>query len=180
MSLTNKLTALLLALLLSTQLHADNLNRQADRNTAISLTIPLIAFSSSLMLRDNLGLRDHTLTLSSSLFVSHALRTLAHTQYDEEEQETKHFPSHIVTATFTSASFIHRRYGALYALPLYLGAGYLANERVSISANEPEDVWVGALVGSLSGYFLTSRYKGFRLQPFAGRDSQGLSLSKRW
>ncbi|WP_210414126.1 phosphatase PAP2 family protein [Luteithermobacter gelatinilyticus] len=90
------------------------------------------------------------------------------------------FPSGHTSTAFMGAAFIHKRYGWDYALPAYLGAGFVGYSRIHADKHDMADVLVGAAIGMLSSFAFTTTYKGITLTPQAGGDFMGLRLSTSW
>jgi len=90
------------------------------------------------------------------------------------------FPSNHTTKAFAGAGFIHKRYGLKYAIPAYVGAGYVAYSRVEGDKHYWEDVVVGAAVGIVSSFYFTKPYKGITITPVAGSGYIGVNLSSNW
>ena len=90
------------------------------------------------------------------------------------------FPSGHTSATFQSASFIHKRYGFKYALPAYLGASYVGYSRVHTNAHYKSDVLAGAVIGTLSSFYFTTNYKNFEIKPIALNSGYGIGIQTTW
>ena len=68
------------------------------------------------------------------------------------------FPSGHVSSAFTGAAYIQFRYGALYSIPFYAAATYVAYSRVNVRAHYVHDVLAGAALGVVGTYLSTTRY----------------------
>jgi membrane-associated phospholipid phosphatase len=74
------------------------------------------------------------------------------------------FPSGHTSTTFQSASFIQRRYGWKYGLPMYLLAGFTGYTRINAQRHDGWDVLAGAVVGVGSTYLFTTPYQKEHLE----------------
>lgn len=86
------------------------------------------------------------------------------------------FPSGHAADTFAAATFVQRRYGWRWAIPAYIGAGYVAYTRVEGDKHETEDVLAGALIGIGSAYYFSERYPGIAVTPVLDQD-RGVGVS---
>lgn len=68
------------------------------------------------------------------------------------------FPSGHTSSAFTGASYIQFRYGALYSIPFYAAATYVAYSRVHVQAHYVHDVLAGAALGIVGTYLSTTKY----------------------
>ncbi|MGD8688949.1 MAG: phosphatase PAP2 family protein, partial [Gammaproteobacteria bacterium] len=87
------------------------------------------------------------------------------------------FPSGHASTAFMGAGFIHARYGWRWALPAYVGAGYVAYSRVYADKHYTRDVVAGAAVGILASFYFTSPYKDVSVVPIAGDGIIGIRIS---
>lgn len=90
------------------------------------------------------------------------------------------FPSGHTSAAFMGASFIQERYNWKYALPAYIGAGFVGYSRVHADEHFVEDVLAGAAIGILSSVYFTEPYKGFTMTPTVGSQMYGITFSRTW
>ncbi len=75
------------------------------------------------------------------------------------------FPSGHASISFTSAAFIHNRYGWKYAIPAYVASSYVSYSRVYANKHFVEDVVAGAAIGLISGFYFTDEYKNVEILP---------------
>lgn len=68
------------------------------------------------------------------------------------------FPSGHTSITFSSATFMHTRYGWKYGIPFYVLAGYVSWYRVYADRHDYWDVLGGAALGVGCAYFFTKPY----------------------
>ena len=84
------------------------------------------------------------------------------------------FPSGHAAVTFSSASYLSRRYGWQYGLPAYTLATWTAYTRVDGDFHEVEDVLAGAVIGFAFSYFLVEPNESFFIAPVITKDQIGL------
>ena len=92
----------------------------------------------------------------------------------------KSFPSGHTSAAFNGAAFVHKRYGKIFALPLYFGAIYTAYSRVYANKHYVEDVIAGASLGIFCGFYYNNKYNNaITLIPYIHYKSFGFSIIKK-
>lgn len=89
------------------------------------------------------------------------------------------FPSGHTSASFSSAAYIHQRYGYQKARLAYLAASYVGWSRIQANKHHTTDVLAGAVVGTLSSYFLTNN-KDINLGAYKDGDSSGINIQFNW
>ncbi|MDH3327075.1 MAG: phosphatase PAP2 family protein [Gammaproteobacteria bacterium] len=89
------------------------------------------------------------------------------------------FPSGHTSASFSSASYIHQRYGIKKGRIAYFAAAFVGWTRVQANKHYVSDVLAGAAVGSLTSYMLTSN-KDMNLSGYKDKDSTGINIQYRW
>jgi membrane-associated phospholipid phosphatase len=87
------------------------------------------------------------------------------------------FPSGHASASFTSAAFIHDRYGWEYAIPAYIASSYVSYSRVYADKHFVKDVLAGAVVGLLSGFYFTDKYENVKIIPTIKDKQVGIYFS---
>ena len=70
-----------------------------------------------------------------------------------------HFPLGILLPAFHSASFVHKRYGFKYSIPVYALAGFTAFSRIDANKHDGFDILAGAIIGIGSTYLFTTEYQ---------------------
>lgn len=141
--------------------------------------IPAIALGIAGVRRDLSGVGY----LAASGFVTEALVWTLKLTVDEERPTGggRGFPSgHSATAAF-GAGFVHRRYGLLPALPLYVGTGFVAWSRVESRAHRTLDVVAGIAIGIGASMVITKPGENeFVVVPLALDDGLGALLMLRF
>lgn len=91
------------------------------------------------------------------------------------------FPSNHAGVAFTSALFLHRRYGWKWGVPAYAVAAYVGWGRVYAKRHDVWDVLAGAAIGAGSALLFTTPYArkhNLSIAPFTTVDGgAGLHLS---
>ena len=171
----------ILLLLLSCTVSAkDSIEKLGD---ALYIASPLIAYGSTFYKNDPHGRTQFYKSILTNTAITFALKYSVKKQRPNGKNNHS-FPSGHTSTSFQSAAFLHRRYGLRTALPLYLGASYVAYSRVDSRNHDTSDVLAGALIGGLSSYYFTSPYKPakqfVRLTPIVSTDKIAVQLTLHW
>jgi membrane-associated phospholipid phosphatase len=172
-----------LIILLSISVTATAKDKSEILGDAIYILSPAIAYGSTFYKDDPEGRMQFYKSILTNTAVTFGLKYSIKKQRPNGENN-RSFPSGHTSTSFQSAAFLHRRYGLKAAIPLYLGASYVAYNRVDSKNHYTEDVLAGALIGGLSSYYFTSAYKPqkqlARLTPILSTDTIGLQLTAHW
>ena len=125
----------------------------------VQVLIPATALVTTLVLRDGQGTRQFLLGFGTNLVATHGLKALTGRERPDASNH-RSFPSGHTSAAFQGASFIHLRYGAIYAVPAYAGAAFVGFSRVYADKHYVSDVVFGAGLGIVSSWVFTDRYPG--------------------
>ena len=172
-----KVFMLIGSLLYTTTLYAkSNTQKIGD---VLAMSIPLSAYGTTLYLDDREGqmefYKSYGVTMASTLALKYTVRE------KRPDTDTKDsFPSGHTSSAFSGATFIHKRYGAKYAIVPYLGAIYTGYSRVHSNRHHRHDVVAGALIGMASSWYFTSPYKNLDIQPVVGADYKGVAVAYKW
>lgn len=99
------------------------------------------------------------------------------------------FPSGHVSAAFSGAAFINRRYGFIPSIPLYALSAFVGYSRLHTSSDKPQpahhvqDVLVGAALGVAIPWLITRPYLSsdkVNIEPQISRNYTGMKLSASW
>jgi membrane-associated phospholipid phosphatase len=146
---------------------------------ALMFLIPSLAYGSTFAFDDEIGRAQFYKSFLSNGVVTTAFKYgIDANRPDGSDNDS--FPSAHTSLTFNSATFIHKRYGLKYALPIYAGASFVAWSRVDAKKHYTRDVVAGALFGSLSSYYFTSPFKDLSFVPLVSTSNVGLQVSYRW
>ena len=111
-----------------------------------------------------------------STAVTYALKTII--DKDRPNGESKSFPSGHTAMAFSSAAFVHKRYGLKSGLPMYGLATYVGWTRVQSDNHDISDVATGAAIGILgSFYFTTPKGTEVVFQPTLTEEKIGFTCS---
>jgi len=145
---------------------------------ALLILIPSLSYGTTLYLDDKEGENQFYKSFATNAGITYAVKYAVNRKRPNGKDYS--FPSGHTSATFQSASFIHKRYGFKYAIPSYLGATFVGYSRVDAKAHYTSDVVAGAVLGTLSGFFFTSNYKGFQVHPISMNSGYGIGIKKSW
>lgn len=97
-------------------------------------------------------------------------------------QDDRAFPSGHAARAFSAATFVHRRYGAENAWPLYLAATWVGYTRVDADQHRWRDVAGGAAVSAAMTWWLVEPKGDGRVAvfPAVGPGGASVTLQARW
>jgi len=146
----------------------------------LQILVPVSALTATLALRDWEGTKQVTYVALASLGTTYVVKyTVARTRPDESEATS--FPSGHTTAAFIGPTFVHRRYGWKYSVPLYLLAGFVGFSRVYADRHWSGDVMAGATVSMVSSWLLTTPYRNnVDVSAVSMEGTPGMALTVRW
>ena len=121
-------------------------------------TIPAATFGTTLIRKDKKGSWQFTKAFLTNVAVTYALKEALNKPRPNNDGDNA-FPSGHTSVTFQGASFIHRRYGFKYSIPVYLAAGFTAFSRINAQRHDGWDILAGAVVGIGSTYLFTTPYQ---------------------
>ncbi len=175
-------SASVLALLLLLSVTVARADDWAERVGDVGVVvIPAVGYLATFAKDDAGGRAPFYESFTSTLVLTCALK-IAVDKPRPENSGGFAFPSAHAALAFQGAAFIQRRYGWRCGMPAYLGAAYVAWSRLE---GEPPrhdgyDVSAGAVIGVLSSYCFTSRFKGVSVVPAVGRGKYLLAVSRQW
>jgi len=156
---------------------ADNTEKNGDN---IQLLILALGLGGTLFYEDDYqGSIQFIQSFASSQIITEGLKLVV-----EKERPNGNccnsFPSGHASKAFMGASFIHKRYGLNFGIPAYFGASYVAYSRVYADKHYVEDVLAGAIIGVVSSFYFTTRYKNLDIIPVVYNGTYGINFSKKW
>lgn len=165
----------LILMLLPEQANADSgtTGRLAD---AFEVLLPAGSFGLTIAKNDREGSLQMLYGFAAAFGTTYALKSVVHGRRPEGNGEDS-FPSGHTAITFHSASFLHERYGLKMALPLYVTAAWVGISRVNDDRHHWQDVLAGAVLGIAAGKFITTEYRGVRIEPEFATDYVGIRFS---
>jgi len=148
-----------------------------NSGNALHLLLPATAFGASLYFEDDYqGVWQLIKSGVTSRLVVEGLKA-AITKDRPDGSGDDSFASGHAADSFAASTFIHQCYGLKCAIPAYLAAAYVGYTRVESDKHEVEDVLLGAVIGSVSAWYFTDRYKGMSIAPlFTASGQFGVSL----
>lgn len=131
-----------------------------DRRTGddLRIIIPLTAGLGSLLAKDVRGVSELGMGLLVATASTESLKYLTHETRPNGECCAS-FPSGHTSIAFTSAAYMHFRYGLAYSIPFYMAASYVGYSRVQANSHYTHDVIAGGALGILSAYLTTTAFK---------------------
>lgn len=133
---------------------ADNLKKTGD---ILQIALPIYALGSTIYNDDFInGGKDFLITFAATQASVEILkRTMKEKRPDNSDNLS--FPSGHAAASFSSASFIHKRYGIKQAIVPYILASYVGYSRIKTKKHYTHDVIAGALLAGTFSYFLVDK-----------------------
>jgi membrane-associated phospholipid phosphatase len=146
----------------------------------LQILLPVSALTTTLALKDWEGAKQVTYVTLASLGTTYVVKyTVARVRPDESEATS--FPSGHTAAAFIGPTFIHRRYGWKYSVPLYFLAGFVGFSRVYADRHWAGDVMAGASVSMISAWLFTTPYKSnVDVSAVSVGGGPGMALTVRW
>ena len=134
----------------------------AESNAEISgdiirILMPAGTLSLTFSKDDDPGKVQFLKSFLSSSAVTYGLKNLV--EKERPNGESKSFPSGHATMTFSSAAFVHERYGFKSGLPMYALATYVGWTRIQSDNHDFFDVAAGAAIGTVSAFCFTEPFK---------------------
>ena len=147
----------------------------------VQISLPLTAWGVSYFGDDEEGFYQFTKSFTATMVATQVLKHgINETRPDGGDLS---FPSGHTSASFSGASFLHKRYGLGYGLPAYIAATFVGWTRVEADRHYPHDVVAGAALAiGINHYFVTPEKEnlivGLAVDPQNG--TVGHNLSGRW
>lgn len=132
-----------------------------DTGDIIQLGLPIIAVFATFLEDDRQGTWQFVKSFGFNLGITYALKYAINKPRPDGATDGYAFPSGHTSVAFQSASFIQRRYGWKYGIPVYVLAGFVAYSRIE-GLNDRHDGWDvlgGIITGIGSSYLFTTPYK---------------------
>ena len=108
------------------------------------------------------------------------LKELVHERRPDRSDD-RSFPSGHTSVSFAAAATLEKRYGWRAGLPAFAVAAFVGAARVQADKHYVHDVLAGAVIGTASGFLLTSRHDArVQLTPWAGYRGGGLNIAMRF
>ncbi|RKS50526.1 PAP2 superfamily protein [Gillisia mitskevichiae] len=149
--------SLLLLIVWITNLQAQNKTIETAGDVFL-FAVPAATLGTTLILNDKKGTWQFTKAILLNTAVTYGLKEALNKPRPHNNGDNA-FPSGHTSTTFHGASFIHRRYGFKYSIPVYLAAGFTAFSRIDAQKHDGWDILAGAAVGIGSTYLFTTPYQ---------------------
>ncbi|TVZ27692.1 PAP2 superfamily protein [Gillisia sp. Hel_I_86] len=159
---TNVVLFLMFIFLLIPNTYAQNKTIETSGDIFL-FALPAAAFGTTLILKDKEGSWQFTKAFLVNEAVTFGLKIALNKPRPYNNGDNA-FPSGHTSTTFQSASFIHRRYGFKYSIPVYIAAGFTAFSRINAQKHDGWDILAGAVVGIGSTYLFTTPYQQEHLE----------------
>ena len=170
----------ILSFAITTNVSASDSNDNKEKlGDILYLLLPASAYASTFYFDDDKGRTQFYKSILTNTVITLGLKNTIKKRRPNGK-DNKAFPSGHTSTSFQSAVFLHKRYGLTLAIPHYLGASYVAYSRVDSKNHDTRDVLAGALIGGLSSYFFTSRYKKINISPSVSNNKMGLTVGMSW
>ena len=141
----------------------------------LTFAIPAMAYGSTFYFDDADGRTEFYKAYGATMGTTVALKyTVREKRPDNDDMDS--FPSGHTSSAVSGAVFIHRRYGLAYAIPAYLGAIYVGYSRIHVNRHHPRDVFAGAVIGALSGWYFVDPLQKLSVTPEVGSDYKGIQI----
>ena len=170
----HQIPGLLILLFSSIFFSSTNAQNKIQRSgDVLALAIPLTSFATPYFLKDTSGFVECLESFACDISITYALKYIVgETRPDKSDKRS--FPSGHTSASFAGASFIQRRYGWKYSVPLYCAAAYTGFTRYFSNKHYIHDVIAGASVGILSSCIFTN--KRIKIAPVAQNNFYGVII----
>jgi len=146
--------------------------------TVLQILIPGIAYGSTFYLDDEKGRIQFYKSFATNFAITEGLKYTVDKKRPNGSGQS--FPSGHTSAAFQGASFIHKRYGFIYAIPAYIAASYVGYSRVESRKHYVEDVLAGAAIGIASSFYFATPYKGVKVKAIVDNGIYGVNMSLEW
>lgn len=123
----------------------------------IAYGMPVVVMGASWRKGDTDGMWQLGKTWVSSVALSYGLKFLVNSERPNGDNYA--FPSAHTVSAFSTASYVHYRYGIKRAWPAYMAAGFTAWSRIHSDEHNWEDVIGGAVIGHVMARIFTDRYE---------------------
>jgi len=139
--------------------------------------LPMSALSLSYIEEDVDGSTQFVKSFSATAGITYSVKLGVNRQRPNGADYS--FPSGHTSASFSSAAFIHQRYGYKKGRIAYLAAMYVGWSRIQANKHYTTDVLAGAALGTLSSFFFTSA-KDVDVITYGDREGVGVNIRYKW
>ena len=129
---------------------------QREAGDILRWALPLGTLTAELARGENQGARQFTAAYVATLGATEILKRTVRSERPDRSNEMS-FPSGHAAPAFAAATYVHRRYGADHAWPLYATAVYVGYTRVAAERHRWIDVAGSAAVAAVMSGLLVER-----------------------
>lgn len=163
---------------MSVLLHSASEDMQKSGD-ALLVLMPLSVFGASMYMDDINGSIELVESLAATAATTELLKYATHKRRPDKDGFDS-FPSAHTSVTFSTAAYIHKRYGFENAVLPYIAASYVGYTRVYSKRHYTEDVIAGAAVGVLCSFYFTTEDDTLRVIPLIGGGYYGVNVALRF
>jgi hypothetical protein len=148
---------------------------------ALSYAMPLGVAAYELLEHEDEGAWQFGKAFVVTMGATEVLKRTTHVERPNHSDDES-FPSGHAARAFSAATYVHRRYGAQAALPMYLAASYVGWTRVHANEHRWGDVVGAAALSAAATWWLVDPKQDKRVTvlPLVGPRSVGLEVAARW
>ncbi|MCM1320283.1 MAG: phosphatase PAP2 family protein [Muribaculaceae bacterium] len=121
------------------------------------IAMPVATLAIAIAKQDWKGIALGAGECAATMAVTYGLKYLVHKQRPDRS-DNHSFPSGHSSLAFADASFVMRRYGWQFGVPMYAVAGYVAWGRTYAKKHDFWDVFAGAGIGTALGLLCTTPF----------------------
>ena len=140
---------------------------------------PAYALGLSIMAHDYTGVLQLGESVLVAQVASEGIKALE-IERRPNKKDKKSFPSGHAVGAFSSAMYVHKRYGIRYAITPYVMSAFVGYARVRAKAHYWHDVAAGAAVSALFTWLLVGKYVPESVEVAADTNSVHLGFSTQF
>lgn len=143
----------------------------------IATALPLTASVASLLQKDWTGFKQFALSSATAVGTSLILKYAIDKERPDFSNNNS-FPSGHSAVAFSSAAFIHRRYGWKFGVPAFAVATYVGWARIYSKKHDIWDVLAGAAIGAGAAFIYTKPFaQKHQVQIVPASDGHNFSIT---
>ena len=140
---------------------------------------PAYALGLSMMAKDYRGTIELGESILAGQIASEGIKAL-NLERRPNKKDKKSFPSGHAVGAFSSAMYVHKRYGIRYAITPYVMSIFTGYTRVKTRAHYWHDVAAGAAISALFTWVLVGKYVPENVEVAADTNSVHLGFSTQF
>jgi len=170
----NRVIVALLLLFFSFSINANEYESLGD---AIQYALPLTALGMTFTNEDPEGRTQFYKSFGTTFGVTYTVKIGVNRTRPNGADYS--FPSGHTSASFSSAGYIHQRYGYKKGRLAYFAAAFVGWTRIQANKHYVSDVLAGAALGTASSYIFTSD-RDINLGAYKDKDATGINIQFNW